>query len=349
MLHKKVLEYPAIQKPPGHGPGQSVPGGPVEQGGHSYTSKKVGNSSSLSRIQLQIKTFELRHLHVKFKSLMQLELIKVWLKHLAVPPGWPDKLMEPGFRGSLDDTAAVNLPGAVTQERCQPPLSLLSYLPASVDVLDIVEYPTAGGDTNQSPSKNCTHAYLSPFPLLRDEHNSTSYDSAISLAVISKANVLNKGAAHQDELQNLLFSTLATQSNVYRGFWTVLMLLGVLTVVVASFVIICAAPFASHILYKAGGGFFIIAGVLFSLVVVMYVIWVQAMADLENYTNMKKMDCSDFAVYCKHGKDHDCLQRRQCENEEKALRKEGGKESKSELMQLKLVETLKLKTEVSHL
>lgn len=33
---------------------------------------------------------------------------------------------------------------------------------------------------NQSPSKNCTHAYLSPFPLIRDEHNSTSYDSAIS-------------------------------------------------------------------------------------------------------------------------------------------------------------------------
>ncbi|XP_027756221.1 transmembrane protein 182 [Empidonax traillii] len=121
--------------------------------------------------------------------------------------------------------------------------------------------------TNQSPSKNCTHAYLSPFPLLRDEHNSTSYDSAI----------------------------------IYRGFWTVLMLLGVLTIVMASFFIICAAPFASHILYKAGGGFFIIAGVLFSLVVVMYVIWVQAMADLENYTNMKKMDCPDFAVYVRYG------------------------------------------------
>jgi len=49
-------------------------------------------------------------------------------------------------------------------------------------------------------------------------------------------------------------------SPVYRGFWTVLMLLGVLTIVMASFFIICAAPFASHILYKAGGGFFIIAG-----------------------------------------------------------------------------------------
>uniref|UniRef100_A0A803VYI6 Transmembrane protein 182 n=1 Tax=Ficedula albicollis TaxID=59894 RepID=A0A803VYI6_FICAL len=89
--------------------------------------------------------------------------------------------------------------------------------------------------------------------------------------------------------------------NIYRGFWTVLMLLGVLTVVVASFLIICAAPFASHILYKAGGGFFVIAGVLFSLVVVMYVIWVQAMADLENYTQMKKMDCPDFAVYVRYG------------------------------------------------
>ncbi|NXB97318.1 TM182 protein, partial [Vidua chalybeata] len=89
-------------------------------------------------------------------------------------------------------------------------------------------------------------------------------------------------------------------SLVYRGFWTVLMLLGVLTVVAASFLIICAAPFASHILYKAGGGFFIIAGVLFSLVVVMYVIWVQAMADLENYTSMKRMDCPDFAVSYTH-------------------------------------------------
>lgn len=47
---------------------------------------------------------------------------------------------------------------------------------------------------------------------------------------------------------------------VYRGFWTVLMLLGVITIVMASFLIICAAPFASHILYKAGGGFYILAG-----------------------------------------------------------------------------------------
>uniref|UniRef100_A0A5F9CVT7 Transmembrane protein 182 n=1 Tax=Oryctolagus cuniculus TaxID=9986 RepID=A0A5F9CVT7_RABIT len=61
---------------------------------------------------------------------------------------------------------------------------------------------------------------------MRGEHNSTSYDSAV----------------------------------IYRGFWAVLMLLGVVAVVTASFLIICAAPFASHFLYKAGGGSYIAAG-----------------------------------------------------------------------------------------
>uniref|UniRef100_A0A8D1ELI1 Transmembrane protein 182 n=1 Tax=Sus scrofa TaxID=9823 RepID=A0A8D1ELI1_PIG len=80
--------------------------------------------------------------------------------------------------------------------------------------------------TNQPPSKNCTHAYLSPYPFMRGEHNTTSYDSAV----------------------------------IYRGFWAVLMLLGVVAVVTASFLIICAAPFASHFLYKVGGGSYIAAG-----------------------------------------------------------------------------------------
>ncbi|XP_044781657.2 transmembrane protein 182 isoform X2 [Bubalus bubalis] len=82
--------------------------------------------------------------------------------------------------------------------------------------------------TNQPLWKNCTHAYLSPYPFLRGEHNSTSYDSAV----------------------------------IYRGFWAVLMLLGVVAVVTASFLIICAAPFTSHLLYKAGGGAYIAAGTI---------------------------------------------------------------------------------------
>ncbi|KAM5251490.1 transmembrane protein 182 isoform 2-T6 [Hipposideros larvatus] len=121
--------------------------------------------------------------------------------------------------------------------------------------------------TNQPPSKNCTHAYLSPYPFMRGEHNSTSYDSAV----------------------------------IYRGFWAVLMLLGVATVVTASFLIICAAPFASHLLYKAGGGSYVAAGILFSLVVMLYVIWVQAVADMESYKNMKMRDCSDFTPSVLYG------------------------------------------------
>ncbi|XP_029460701.1 transmembrane protein 182 isoform X2 [Rhinatrema bivittatum] len=122
--------------------------------------------------------------------------------------------------------------------------------------------------TNQSPSKNCTHAYLSPFPINRENHNSSStYESAV----------------------------------IYRGFWSIFMLLGVVTILAAGFLIICAAPFASQKLYKVGGVFFITAGILYSLVVVMYVIWVQGMADLDNYMNSRKEDCPDFTVYVRYG------------------------------------------------
>lgn len=40
---------------------------------------------------------------------------------------------------------------------------------------------------NQPLWKNCTHAYLSPYPFLRGEHNSTSYDSAVSKYSVLRA------------------------------------------------------------------------------------------------------------------------------------------------------------------
>ncbi|XP_073647063.1 transmembrane protein 182 isoform X2 [Tursiops truncatus] len=75
--------------------------------------------------------------------------------------------------------------------------------------------------TNQPPLKNCMHAYLSPYPFMRGEHNSTSYDSAVSI--------------------------------------------------------------------------------LFSLVVMLYVIWVQAVADMESYKNTKMKDCLDFTPSVLYG------------------------------------------------
>ncbi|XP_036022104.1 transmembrane protein 182 isoform X2 [Mus musculus] len=89
--------------------------------------------------------------------------------------------------------------------------------------------------------------------------------------------------------------------NVYRGFWAVLLLLGVVAALTASFLIICAAPFSSHFLYKAGGGSYIASGVLFSLVVILYVIWVQAVADMESYRALRMRDCWEFTPSILYG------------------------------------------------
>lgn len=42
------------------------------------------------------------------------------------------------------------------------------------------------------------------------------------------------------------------------------MLIGVASVILGGFFIICAAPFASHRLYKAGGGLFLTSGNTFT-------------------------------------------------------------------------------------
>ncbi|KAJ3591920.1 hypothetical protein NHX12_007050 [Muraenolepis orangiensis] len=108
--------------------------------------------------------------------------------------------------------------------------------------------------TNQPQSKECVHAYLFPFPVESDTHNATSYESAI----------------------------------IYRGFWSIFMLIGVAAVVVGGFVIICAAPFASHQLYKAGGGLFIVSGLFLLCVVVMYVLWVQVLDVMDLYADHQR-------------------------------------------------------------
>lgn len=38
------------------------------------------------------------------------------------------------------------------------------------------------------------------------------------------------------------------------------MLIAVAAVVIGGFIVICAAPFAGHCLYKAGGGLFLVSG-----------------------------------------------------------------------------------------
>lgn len=121
--------------------------------------------------------------------------------------------------------------------------------------------------TNQPHSKVCMPAYLFPFPVSHQSHNATEYDSAI----------------------------------IYRGFWSIFMLIGVAAVVLAGFFIICAAPFASHRLYIAGGGFFLSSAFFLLCVVVMFVLWVQVLDVVDIYVNHQHTLCPDFKLSINYG------------------------------------------------
>ncbi|XP_072541281.1 transmembrane protein 182 [Salminus brasiliensis] len=122
--------------------------------------------------------------------------------------------------------------------------------------------------TNQPHSKQCIHAYLFPFPVSEQTHNATTYDSAI----------------------------------IYRGFWSVFVLLGVTAVILGGFIIICAAPFASHCLYKAGGGLFLVAGFFLLAATVMYVIWLELLDVVDLYVDYQKAHvCSSFQLIIYYG------------------------------------------------
>ncbi|KAM9709223.1 transmembrane protein 182 [Menidia menidia] len=122
--------------------------------------------------------------------------------------------------------------------------------------------------TNQPNSKICMPAYLFPFPVSHQTHNTTEYNSAI----------------------------------IYRGFWSVFMLIGVVAVALGGFIIICAAPFASHRLYKAGGGLFLASGFFLLCVVVMYVMWLQVLDVVELYIDHQRSAlCPDFHLSLSYG------------------------------------------------
>uniref|UniRef100_A0A3P8SDF9 Transmembrane protein 182 n=1 Tax=Amphiprion percula TaxID=161767 RepID=A0A3P8SDF9_AMPPE len=87
----------------------------------------------------------------------------------------------------------------------------------------------------------------------------------------------------------------------YRGFWSIFMLIGVAAVALGGFFIICAAPFASHQLYKTGGGLFLTS--LFLLcVVIMYILWVQVLDVVDVYIDHQRSSlCPGFSLSLTYG------------------------------------------------
>lgn len=111
-------------------------------------------------------------------------------------------------------------------------------------------------------SKSCEPAYRCPFPVHFKTQNATTEDNAL----------------------------------IYRGFWSAFMLLGVTSVILGGFIIICAAPFSGHCLYKAGGGLFLIAGFSMLLATVLFVIWLELSGMVNSYVNYKSEFCPEFQL-----------------------------------------------------
>lgn len=120
---------------------------------------------------------------------------------------------------------------------------------------------------NHPHARECKPAYLLPFPFPDQIYNTTSYQTAI----------------------------------IYRGFWSVSMLLGLAAVVAGGFIIICAAPFASHRLYKAGGGLYLISGFFLLVVTVMYVFWLDVLDVISSYKVYQESKCHDFELNMTYG------------------------------------------------
>ncbi|XP_078258717.1 transmembrane protein 182-like [Rhinoraja longicauda] len=91
-------------------------------------------------------------------------------------------------------------------------------------------------------SKSCIGAYHLPFPT-RLSQNSSAYDSATG----------------------------------YRHSWSVLIVLSVLTVGIGFGLIVYEAFQARDSMYILGGGFFLLAGILSTFSIIMYIYWIQAL------------------------------------------------------------------------
>ncbi|XP_011608726.2 transmembrane protein 182-like [Takifugu rubripes] len=96
--------------------------------------------------------------------------------------------------------------------------------------------------TNQPESKVCVHGYLFPLPVTLGPVPHPSYDATA----------------------------------VFRGFWTLLIILGLAAALTGGFVLVCGVPFISRKLCRLGGALLIAAACLFLLVLLLFVLWMEA-------------------------------------------------------------------------
>lgn len=64
------------------------------------------------------------------------------------------------------------------------------------------------------------------------------------------------------EMKTMLWWVFPPLSLVYRGFWTIFIILGAASSLSGGFLLVYGVPFASAVCYKVGGGFLMISGKL---------------------------------------------------------------------------------------
>ncbi|XP_023690316.1 transmembrane protein 182-like isoform X2 [Paramormyrops kingsleyae] len=70
---------------------------------------------------------------------------------------------------------------------------------------------------------------------------------------------------------------------VFRGFWTVLMVLAVSMSLSGGFLLVCAVPFTSARLYRAAGILLLTSACLILTLVCLFVLWKELVADVKKY------------------------------------------------------------------
>ncbi|XP_061644570.1 transmembrane protein 182-like isoform X2 [Phyllopteryx taeniolatus] len=121
--------------------------------------------------------------------------------------------------------------------------------------------------TNQPESKVCVQGYLFPFPVVLGPVPHPIYDATA----------------------------------VFRGFWTVFIILALASALTGSFLLVCGVPFISHRLYKLGGAFLIIAACLFLFLLLLFILWMEVV-DVKRYILQERGEtCTDIQVSVLYG------------------------------------------------
>ncbi|TNM99108.1 hypothetical protein fugu_013672 [Takifugu bimaculatus] len=121
--------------------------------------------------------------------------------------------------------------------------------------------------TNQPESKVCVHGYLFPLPVTLGPVPHPSYDATAGTEPPQTGGRLGNNDGSRS---NVLFLA------VFRGFWTLLIILGLAAALTGGFVLVCGVPFISRKLCRLGGALLIAAACLFLLVLLLFVLWMEA-------------------------------------------------------------------------